>query len=172
MAEALEHYTSGPIRVNPKEPKHIELPWIIQAYAEVGKLPFRAIGAFQGCSKSGGGGFVETDSQFSEDASSSVSEDASSRGDALLVPNNDGDTSVFNHPPEFGVLDDREVSEGQELAFTLSAFDADKDTLIFTSGNLPAGASLNKNTGKFLWTPTYNQAGLYKVNFVVSDGVL
>ena len=58
MAEALEHYTSGPIRVNPKEPKHIELPWIIQAYAEVGKLPFRAIGALQGCNKSSGGGFV------------------------------------------------------------------------------------------------------------------
>ncbi|MBI2336909.1 MAG: right-handed parallel beta-helix repeat-containing protein [Deltaproteobacteria bacterium] len=172
MDEAREHYTSGPIRVKPKDQKHIELPWIIHAYAEVGKLPFRAIGAFQGCNKSSGGGFVETDSQFSEDASSSVSEDASSSGDALLVPNNDGDTSVFNHPPEFGVLDDREVNEGQKLEFTLPAFDADKDTLIFTSGNLPAGASLNKNTGKFLWTPTYNQAGLYEVNFVVSDGIL
>jgi len=36
--------------------------------------------------------------------------------------------------------------------------------------DMPTGAFFNQNT--FTWTPGYNQAGVYPVTFVVSDGEL
>jgi chitodextrinase len=76
-----------------------------------------------------------------------------------------------NNPPVLSSVGNKSVNEGQALSFTISATDPDDDTLIYTTNNLPSGASFNGNTQTFAWTPTYNQAGTYSnITFQVSDG--
>jgi len=61
------------------------------------------------------------------------------------------------------------------LSFTVSATDADGDTLTLSAATLPNGASFTDNgdgTGYFSWTPNFNQAGSYTVLFSVTDGLL
>lgn len=77
-----------------------------------------------------------------------------------------------NRPPEFEVLSPREGSENSPVQFSLTANDADVEDagkLVYTSGNLPEGATLDASTGQFSWTPTYEQSGQYTVNFQVTD---
>ncbi|GAI76693.1 unnamed protein product, partial [marine sediment metagenome] len=45
-----------------------------------------------------------------------------------------------------------------------------EDTLTYSAGNLPSGATFTSRT--FRWTPDYNQAGAYELTFAVSDGEL
>ena len=73
--------------------------------------------------------------------------------------------------PVLTPIGDKQTSEGVELSFTLSASDADGDTLEFTASNLPSGAIFNESTGIFNWTPGFDQSGTYtEVSFSVSDG--
>ena len=77
-----------------------------------------------------------------------------------------------NNPPVLSPVGNKSVNEGQALSFTISATDPDGDTLIYTTNNLPSGASFNGNTKTFAWTPTNNQAGTYSnITFQVSDGI-
>ncbi|SFM85390.1 PGF-pre-PGF domain-containing protein [Methanolobus profundi] len=73
--------------------------------------------------------------------------------------------------PVLDVIGDRSVSENSMLTFTLSAEDPENDTLTFSSPDIASlGATLDASSGLFEWTPTYDQAGSYLVQFVVSDG--
>jgi len=90
---------------------------------------------------------------------------------AQLLPHNiSNGTLIVNDPPVLTPIGDKTVYEGSLLEFTVSAYDPDNDTLSFTAGNLPRGASFDPETRKFSWTPDYEQAGSYKVHFEVSDG--
>ena len=62
------------------------------------------------------------------------------------------------------------VNEDQLLQFTVTATDADNNTLGYSMANLPQGASFNSQTHQFSWTPNYNQAGSYTVLLSVIDG--
>ena len=73
-----------------------------------------------------------------------------------------------NQKPVLASIGDKTVKEGKLLEFTVSAADADNDTLTFTAENLPAGAVFSSQ--KFSWTPDYTQSGEYLINFRVSDG--
>jgi hypothetical protein len=64
------------------------------------------------------------------------------------------------------------VKAGKNLSFSLSASDPDGDFLVYTASNLPPGATFDSQTGRFSWTPGYDQAGIYNVHFEVSDGSL
>ena len=64
------------------------------------------------------------------------------------------------------------VNEKEPLEFALSATDADGDQLVYSAFNLPEGASFDADTRTFSWTPRYDQAGVYTVQFEVSDGEL
>lgn len=75
-----------------------------------------------------------------------------------------------NEPPVLAPVGDQTVDEGQTLAFGLTATDPDGNPLTYAADNLPAGATLDPNTGAFSWTPDYTQAGTYAVRFTVSDG--
>ena len=79
-----------------------------------------------------------------------------------------------NDAPVIAAITDQTGAEGAELTFDLSASDVDHDTLIWSSANLPSGASFTDNTdgtATFSWTPTYSQAGTYvDVQFIVNDG--
>jgi hypothetical protein len=83
------------------------------------------------------------------------------------------DLSSTNRAPVLNAIGNKAVSEGASLAFTISASDADGDTLTYSASNLPQGATFSPATRTFSWTPGYSQAGVYaKVHFEVSDGSL
>lgn len=77
-------------------------------------------------------------------------------------------TPPANNSPTFSTLDDQTGEEGENLTFSLMAWDPDFDRLTFSSSGLPTGSSLTANS--FSWTPSTDQAGSYSPTFTVSDG--
>ncbi|MEM1067288.1 MAG: putative Ig domain-containing protein [Planctomycetota bacterium] len=77
-----------------------------------------------------------------------------------------------NQPPVVSGLVDRVVAEGSELSFTIPASDPDGDELIYGARALPIGATINPSTGRFEWTPSFQQAGQYALDLEISDGEL
>ncbi|KPK96505.1 MAG: hypothetical protein AMJ95_13870, partial [Omnitrophica WOR_2 bacterium SM23_72] len=76
-----------------------------------------------------------------------------------------------NRAPVLSAIGNKNVAENSTLSFTVSATDADGDTLTYLASNLPAGATFNTSTRVFSWTPDFGQAGTYSaVHFQVSDG--
>ena len=82
----------------------------------------------------------------------------------------------LNDRPVLGPISNKSVEEGQTLTFTATASDIDlpPDTLTFSfDGVVPAGASIDPNTGVFTWTPTEAQGpGSFELNIIVGDGSL
>jgi hypothetical protein len=81
--------------------------------------------------------------------------------------------ALKNRAPVLDAIGDRSVDEGEALSFTLSASDPDlpAQALTFGATGLPAGATLNPETGAFSWTPTEAQGpDKYTITFTVSDG--
>ncbi|MCY2990701.1 MAG: Ig-like domain-containing protein, partial [Planctomycetota bacterium] len=81
-----------------------------------------------------------------------------------------------NSAPTFSLLSNPTVAEGQPLTINFAALaaDADGQTLTYDidAGSLPAGASLDRRTGLFTWTPRYDQSGKYdEITARVSDGI-
>jgi uncharacterized protein (TIGR03437 family) len=77
-----------------------------------------------------------------------------------------------NDAPVLTVPGSQTVTTGATLSFAITASDMDGDALIFTTTNLPGGATLTPLTGtsaQFSWIPTTTQAGSYVVSFKVSD---
>jgi len=65
--------------------------------------------------------------------------------------------------------------EDSTITFTVTASDPDSDSLFFSVDVLPQGATYIQtatNTYTFTWTPGYDQAGNYTINFTVNDGRL
>ncbi|MHC4925715.1 MAG: putative Ig domain-containing protein [Planctomycetota bacterium] len=75
---------------------------------------------------------------------------------------------TVNTAPVLDAIDDQTISENQTLQLTVSATDADGDSLSYSAENLPAGAVFSGQT--LSWTPTYSQAGTYDILFSVTDG--
>jgi hypothetical protein len=73
-----------------------------------------------------------------------------------------------NTSPVLAAIGNKSVNENAALTFTISATDADGDTLTYSATNRPSGSTFSGST--FSWTPTYTQAGTYQVTFSVSDG--
>lgn len=75
-----------------------------------------------------------------------------------------------NHAPVFTPIGDRSVVEMATLPFTISATDADANSLTYSASGLPTGAAFDPATRTFTWTPTDTQEGVYHVMFQVTDG--
>ena len=75
-----------------------------------------------------------------------------------------------NRAPVLDSIGDKSVNENSTLNFSISATDADSDTITYSATDLPTGATLNSTTGTFTWTPGYTQAGTHQVTFTASDG--
>lgn len=74
---------------------------------------------------------------------------------------------VFTHTPTGGTLT---VGEMSTLSYTFIASDSDGDSLrYYIADGSQTGMSLNFTSGVFTWTPTNLQAGVYDVNFAVTD---
>ena len=76
--------------------------------------------------------------------------------------------SGSNHAPVLSSIGNKSVDEGDALSFSITATDVDGQSLTYSTGALPTGASFSGQT--FTWTPGYTQAGNYNVTFTVSDG--
>ena len=77
-----------------------------------------------------------------------------------------------NRPPKFEPVTVTDAQETKKLTFTLKANDPDKEDegkLTYKAGTLPQGATFTPNNQTFTWTPTYEQAGDYLIEFTVTD---
>ncbi|WP_342304251.1 Ig-like domain-containing protein [Methanolobus sp. ZRKC5] len=75
-----------------------------------------------------------------------------------------------NREPVLADIGSYNVQENKTLEFSLSATDADNDSLSYDMSYLPLAATLNSTTGAFSWTPDYESSETYTVQFTVSDG--
>ena len=67
------------------------------------------------------------------------------------------------------------ITEGKTLSFSVSVTDSSLDKLIFSlEKNPPSGASINSDTGQFIWTPSAAQGNVngiqYNFDIVVEKG--
>lgn len=80
--------------------------------------------------------------------------------------------SNVNRAPKLEPVTITDAQETKKLTFTLKATDPDKEDagkLTFKADKLPQGATFTPNNQTFTWTPTYEQAGEYQVEFSVTD---
>jgi hypothetical protein len=80
--------------------------------------------------------------------------------------------SNVNRAPKLEPVTVSDAQETKKLTFTIKATDPDKEDigkLTFKAGALPQGATFTPNNQTFTWTPTYEQAGEYQVEFTVTD---
>ncbi|MCI0535453.1 MAG: putative Ig domain-containing protein, partial [Verrucomicrobiales bacterium] len=78
-----------------------------------------------------------------------------------------------NRPPSLSEFSGRVVLVGEPFRFIVPASDPDTGAkLTYGATNLPAGATLNADTGEFVWTPLAVQTGDHNVRFTVTDGDL
>ena len=116
-------------------------PWLLHWIPD-----FDAAGTYPGVS------FVVSDGTYERQTSTTL----------LVAP--------ANRAPQLVRPADRAVREGDRLQLVLQGGDPDGDAVTFSSPLLPPGASLHPDTGRFDWTPGFDQAGVYQVEFVASDG--
>lgn len=74
--------------------------------------------------------------------------------------------------PVLDLIGDKGIDENTVLSFNVFATDAEGDTITYSVVGLPPGASFNKNSGAFLWTPGYATAGTYYVKFIATANEL
>ena len=73
-------------------------------------------------------------------------------------------------------IPDKTVTEGKTLSFSVSVIDSSLDGLTYSlEKNPPSGASINSDSGKFIWTPTTAQGNTngiqYNFDIVVEKGI-
>ncbi|MBN2133418.1 MAG: right-handed parallel beta-helix repeat-containing protein [Sedimentisphaerales bacterium] len=76
--------------------------------------------------------------------------------------------AATNTPPVLAAIGTKSVNEAAYLGFSVSASDADGDSIAYSANNLPSGASFAGQS--FRWTPTSAQVGSHQITFVASDG--
>ena len=80
-----------------------------------------------------------------------------------------------NNPPVLDSIGPRVVNEGEQLLYLVTASDPDEDSIALEIDTLYDGMTFVDNgndTGTFDWTPNFDQAGVYYVTFIASDGFL
>jgi hypothetical protein len=79
--------------------------------------------------------------------------------------------TVVNEPPELGNPGDQQTDEGSAVSLQITAGDPDSDTLTFGASGLPAGLSIDPQTGLISGAPAAGSAGSHQVTFWVTDEV-
>jgi PKD repeat protein len=84
-------------------------------------------------------------------------------------------TEFGNHAPVLDSIGPQSVDEGSNLTFRIHATDADLDSIILDTLNVPLNAAFidsGNGAGSFTFNPDYTQSGIYNVTFIASDGSL
>jgi len=74
-----------------------------------------------------------------------------------------------NRAPELDPIGDSELNEGESLTIDVNASDPDNGMLTYSCNRTDLFADFNSNTGIGHWTAGYDAAGIYYVEFGVSD---
>jgi hypothetical protein len=77
-----------------------------------------------------------------------------------------------NQPPVLDSIGPKDVNEGSNLNFAVTAFDPDGTIPALTTSGLPDGATFvdsANGTATFDWTPGYDQADVYDITFYATD---
>jgi len=80
-----------------------------------------------------------------------------------------------NRAPVWQTIPPRQIMEGTILAFTVAADDPDSTIPSLSVNNLPQNATFidsSNGHGYFRFAPDFNQAGIYDIRFLASDGSL
>lgn len=80
-----------------------------------------------------------------------------------------------NLAPVLAPIGSQNVNEGQPLVVIANATDPDATIPAISASPLPTGASFVDNgngSAQLSWTPGFNQAGVYPVTFIATDGSL
>jgi hypothetical protein len=88
-----------------------------------------------------------------------------------LEPRHNQLVIIERNPVVLDSIGNKEVNEGQLLEFRLTSQAPQGRGVKYWINRLPQGAKFNAQTGAFRWVPDYQQAGVYKVYFSVSDGI-
>ncbi len=79
-----------------------------------------------------------------------------------------------NRLPDLPAIADTTIDENTTLTLVIpQGSDPDKEDqnrLTYRAENLPEGAHFDPATRTFTWTPTYEQSGIYVVDFILDDG--
>lgn len=103
-------------------------------------------------------------------AVSFTADDSSGGVETVIVPIQVAESSGQLLPIFFN-LEDKTVNENQRLVFQVIATDdSPQDSLVYDITGLPTGAEFDTTGSQiFDWTPDYDQSGVYKVYFSVTD---
>ena len=64
-------------------------------------------------------------------------------------------------------IPDRTITEGEQISFTVALSDSSLDDLVFSlEKNPPSGASIDRDSGKFTWTPTVSQGNANGLQYI------
>ncbi|MEX2141521.1 MAG: putative Ig domain-containing protein [Pirellulales bacterium] len=80
--------------------------------------------------------------------------------------------TAVNQAPVIAPIQNQTIAEGSELTVTVTATDPDVEddvTYSLATGEFPAGATINPDTGVLSWTPAENQAGTHSITVVATD---
>jgi len=75
-----------------------------------------------------------------------------------------------NRVPVIEVSGTTTVTLGETIELNFTATDPDNDNLSYESSDLPQGAMLDSNSGRFTWKPEPDQIGSYSFTVRVTDG--
>lgn len=85
------------------------------------------------------------------------------------------DPAAAPHAPILQFIPDRAGVEGQQLSFIVEATDPDDTIPALSAAPLPVGATFvdgGDGSGVFDWIPAEGQAGIYRITFKATDGIL
>jgi hypothetical protein len=74
-----------------------------------------------------------------------------------------------NRPPVFGDVGSQNVLENEFFEFSVNAGDPDGDSLVYSTGVLPAGAAFDDLLQTLSWMPDFAQQGNYSITFFATD---
>ncbi len=99
------------------------------------------------------------------DSGNGVPADAASDSETIALV-----ARAANAAPLLTPMPVQSLSENETLRFALDADDPDGDPITFDVAGLPTGATFDRGTGVFEWTPNYFQAGQYTLSITAGDG--
>ena len=82
------------------------------------------------------------------------------------------DVKPFNSPPRFTPSREQSLPAGERFELQITAFDPDgthPDLIRYLGVDLPSGASLNEQTGLFVWEPNVRQVGSHTFRVIATD---
>jgi len=161
----------GAQKTNENQPLTISLSASDPDREDEGKLQFTAANLPQGAAINSGSGEISWTPNFLQSGSYNFTVTVRDAEGLSAEQSVSVTVTEVNREPKLENPGQQSVKENEALNVRFSASDEDTDnTLNYSASGLPAGASLDENSGELSWKPGFDQAGSYSVTVTVSDG--